>query len=173
MIAGAAADDEARWESGLEREGEGEEVPEDGVLTLSASGSSPEEGTVGGGRGHADVRRPEAETGTEASILGIPASIPWPGMKRTARRISWWRRRGPGQSEEMASSTAMRQWRRRRPRHRARVRVAREGEQGKVREGQGSSTESWSLSAQGGSGIEAQDGGHGGMARQWRHCRPQ
>ena len=81
------------------------------------------------------------------------------GRRRRGRR-SWRRHRfGSGRPEAMASSTAMRQWRRR-PRHRARVRVCERGRAGES-EG-GAARRRGALILAGGSGIEAQDGGHGG-----------
>ena len=123
-----------------------------------------------GGNG---ARTPAAEAernGMMAAIAGIPASIPWPGMKRTARRISWWRWRGTGWSEARASSTAaaadvgLN-------RGRFRVRVSEEGEQGGVREGRERQGSGSSLSTQGKGGPGGTQHGHGGMARQCWPCR--
>ena len=103
----AAADGGARWGDGPEREGEGGEAHEHHKLTRSVKSLTSRLGADrSGGEELSGAAAVAEETGTVAAIAGIPASIPWPGMKRMARRIPWWRRRGTGWSEARASSTA-------------------------------------------------------------------
>ena len=74
----AAAVGGTRWRDGTERKEEGEEVPEDGVLTQSVLGWPAGAGVAGRRRIGVRPRRPEAGKGADgAGERRPPGSIPW------------------------------------------------------------------------------------------------
>ena len=107
VIAGAEEDGGARRERGLEREGEGEEVPKDGELTRSTSSRSERGGELRNGGNGARTPAAEAErNGTMAAIAGLPARFLRRGGTRGARRVLWRCRRELGRPESSAGATA-------------------------------------------------------------------